>query len=57
MPVDRNRLRLKHSEENMFIALRELWRAKLRFGLLAAAVGLLVFLLLFLGTLSGTLLS
>lgn len=41
----------------MFIALRELWRSKLRFGLLSAAVGLLVFLLLFLGTLSGTLLS
>jgi putative ABC transport system permease protein len=41
----------------MFIAFRELWRSKLRFGLLSAAVGLLVFLLLFLGTLSGTLLS
>jgi putative ABC transport system permease protein len=34
-----------------------MWRSKLKFGLLAAAVGLLVFLLLFLGTLSQTLLS
>lgn len=41
----------------MYIAFRELWRSKLRFGLLSAAVGLLAFLLLFLGTLSGTLLS
>jgi putative ABC transport system permease protein len=41
----------------MFLAIRELWRSKLKFGLLSAAVGLLVFLLLFLGTLSGTLLS
>lgn len=41
----------------MYIALRELWRSKLRFGLLSAAVALLAFLLLFLGTLSGTLLS
>jgi putative ABC transport system permease protein len=57
MSIDRSRLRLKRPEEHMFIALRELWRSKLRFGLLSAAVGLLVFLLLFLGTLSGTLLS
>ncbi len=41
----------------MFVALRDLWRSKLRFGLLAGAVGLLVFLLLFLNTLSSTLLS
>jgi putative ABC transport system permease protein len=41
----------------MFIALRDLWRSKLRFGLLTGAVGLLVFLLLFLNTLSATLLN
>ncbi|MDH3262083.1 MAG: hypothetical protein OEM22_01105 [Acidimicrobiia bacterium] len=41
----------------MFIALRDLWRSKLRFGLLTGAVGLLVFLLLFLNTLSATLLD
>jgi len=41
----------------MYLALRELRRSKLKFGLLSAAVGLLVFLLLFLGTLSGTLLA
>ena len=41
----------------MFIALRDLWRSKLRCGLLAGAVGLLVFLLLFLNTLSSTLLG
>ena len=40
----------------MYVAMREIWRSKLKFGLLAAAVGLLVFLLMFLGTLSGTLL-
>ena len=44
-------------EGTMYLALRELWRSKLKFGLLTAAVGLLVFLLLFLGTLSGTLLG
>lgn len=36
----------------MDLALKELWRAKLRFGLLTGAVSLLVFLLLFLVTLS-----
>ena len=41
----------------MFIALRDLWRSKLRFGLLAGAVGLLVFLLLFLTPRSATLLG
>jgi putative ABC transport system permease protein len=41
----------------MFLALRDLWRSKLRFGLLAGAVGLLIFLLLFLNTLSATLLG
>lgn len=41
----------------MFIALRDLWRSRLRFGLLAGAVGLLIFLLLFLSTLSSTLLG
>ena len=41
----------------MFIALRDLWRSKLRFGLLAGAVGLLILLLLFLNTLSSTLLG
>jgi putative ABC transport system permease protein len=41
----------------MFIALRDLWRSKLRFGLLAGAVALLIFLLLFLNTLSATLLG
>lgn len=40
----------------MQLAFTELRRAKLRFGLLTGAVGLLVFLLLFLNTLSGTLL-
>lgn len=37
--------------------LREIWRSKLKFGLLAAAVGLLFFLLLFVNTLSSTLLD
>jgi putative ABC transport system permease protein len=41
----------------MFVALREVWRSKLKFGLLAAAVGLLFFLLLFLSTLSGSLVA
>lgn len=41
----------------MFVALREIWRSKLKFGLLAAAVGLLFFLLLFLSTLSGSLIA
>jgi putative ABC transport system permease protein len=41
----------------MFIALRDIWRSKLRFGLLGGAVGLLIFLLLFLNTLSSTLLG
>jgi putative ABC transport system permease protein len=41
----------------VFIALRDLWRSKLRFGLLAGAVGLLILLLLFLNTLSATLLG
>jgi putative ABC transport system permease protein len=41
----------------VFIAFRDLWRSKLRFGLLAGAVGLLIFLLLFLNTLSSTLLG
>lgn len=41
----------------MYIALRDLWRSKLRFSLLAGAVGLLIFLLLFLSTLSSTLLG
>jgi putative ABC transport system permease protein len=36
---------------------REVWRSKLKFGLLAAAVGLLFFLLLFVNTLSSTLLD
>lgn len=39
----------------MFVALREVWRSRLKFGLLAAAVGLLFFLLVFLSTLSGSL--
>lgn len=37
--------------------IREIWRSKLKFGLLAAAVGLLFFLLLFVNTVSSTLLS
>jgi putative ABC transport system permease protein len=41
----------------VFVALREVWRSKLKFGLLAAAVGLLFFLLLFLSTLSGSLIA
>lgn len=41
----------------MDLALKEVWRAKLRFGLLAGAIALLVFLLLFLNTLSSALLS
>lgn len=41
----------------MRLALKELTRSSLRFGLLAAAISLLVFLLLFLNTLSGTLLG
>ncbi len=41
----------------MFIAIRDLWRSKLRFALLAGAIALLVFLLLFLSTLSATLLG
>jgi putative ABC transport system permease protein len=39
----------------VFVALRELRRAKLRFGLLTGAVGLLVFLILFQQTLLGSL--
>lgn len=39
------------------IWIREIWRAKVKFGLLAAAVGLLFFLLLFVNTLSSTLLD
>ena len=39
------------------IWLREIWRSKLKFGLLALAVGLLFFLLLFVNTLSTTLLD
>jgi putative ABC transport system permease protein len=39
----------------MYVALRELRRAKLRFGLLTGAVGLLVFLILFQQTLLGAL--
>lgn len=41
----------------MFVALRELRRAKLRFGLLTGAVGLLVFLILFQQTLLGSLIG
>jgi putative ABC transport system permease protein len=41
----------------MRIAFKDIWRSKLRFGLLAGAVGLLFFLLLFLNTLSSTLLG
>lgn len=41
----------------MFVALRELRRAKLRFGLLTGAVGLLVFLILFQQALLGALLG
>jgi putative ABC transport system permease protein len=41
----------------MFLAIREMRRAKVRFGLLIVAVGLLVFLTLFLQTLLGNLLS
>lgn len=41
----------------MTIALKDIWRSKVRFGLLAGAVGLLIFLLLFLNTLSSTLLD
>jgi putative ABC transport system permease protein len=41
----------------MRLALREMRRAKLRFGLLSGAVGLLVFLILFQQTLLGTLLG
>jgi putative ABC transport system permease protein len=41
----------------MFVALRDLWRSRLRFGLLAGAIALLVFLLLILNTLSATLLG
>lgn len=41
----------------MGIAFRDIWRSKLRYGLLAGAVGLLFFLLLFLNTLSSTLLG
>ncbi len=39
------------------IWIREIWRSKLKFGLLAVAVGLLFFLLLFVNTLSSTLLD
>lgn len=42
---------------SIMIWLREIWRSKLKFGLLAAAVGLLFFLLLFVNTLSSTLLD
>ena len=41
----------------MNIALLEMRRAKLRFGLLSVAVALLVFLVLFLSTLSGALIE
>lgn len=41
----------------VFVALRELRRAKVRFGLLAGAVGLLVFLILFQQTLLGSLIG
>ncbi len=41
----------------MFLALREMRRAPLKFGLLGGAVSLLVFLILFLSTLSGALVS
>lgn len=41
----------------MYLALREISRAKLRFGLLSGAVGLLIFLILFQQTLLGTLLG
>lgn len=41
----------------MSLALREIRRAKLRFGLLSGAIGLLVFLILFQQTLLGTLLG
>ncbi|MDH4117323.1 MAG: ABC transporter permease [Acidimicrobiia bacterium] len=41
----------------MRIAFKDIWRSKLRFSLLAGAVGLLFFLLLFLNTLSSTLLG
>lgn len=41
----------------MMLALKEVWRAKLRFGLLAGAIALLAFLLLFLNTLSAALLG
>lgn len=41
----------------MFLALREIKRAKLRFGLLAGAVGLLVFLIMFQQALLGSLLT
>lgn len=39
------------------IWIREIWRSKLKFGLLAIAVGLLFFLVLFVNTLSSTLLD
>lgn len=41
----------------MFVALREVRRSKLKFGILAGAVGLLFFLLVFLSTVSGSLIS
>jgi putative ABC transport system permease protein len=41
----------------MFLALKEIRRAKVRFGLLTAAVGLLVFLVLFLNTIQNGLLT
>ena len=51
------RSRLPRTMHAVFVALRDLWRSKLRFGLLAGAIALLVFLLLFLNTLSATLLG
>lgn len=41
----------------MRLGLHDLWRAKLKFGLLAGALAVLVFLLLFLSTISATLLG
>ena len=41
----------------MFLALKEMRRAKVRFGLLIAAIGLLVFLILFQQSLQNSLLT
>jgi putative ABC transport system permease protein len=49
-------LRSSLTLENVNLALTEMRRAKLRFGLLTAAVALLVFLIVFLSSLSGALL-